>query len=122
MKSLPKGCPASGIITFMDPREYKIRRKHERVPFREDMLIDGQKSCTSTDISEGGLFVSAIQYFVQGDVIEVSIPIKEEKITVKAEVKYCQQGIGMGIMFVDLNDEQKAKLRELIESIAGKAD
>ena len=112
----------SDIIAFMNPEDFKTQRKHKRVPFREDMLIDGQKSCSSTDISEGGLFVSAIQYFEQGDVIEVSIPIKGEKITVKAQVKYCQQGIGMGIMFVDLNDEQKAKLRELIESIAGKAD
>ena len=106
----------------MTAKDYKTPRKHKRFLYREDMLIDGTKSCTSTDISEGGVFVSAIQYFEQGDLIEVSIPLKGEKITVKAEVKYCQPGIGLGIMFVDLNDEQKARIRELIESIAGKAD
>ena len=45
-----------------------------------------------------------------------------QKITVKAEVKYCQPGIGMGIAFIDLNDEQRAKIRELVESIARKSD
>jgi len=106
----------------MNGQDYKNPRKHKRVLFREHMLIDGTKSCTCTDISEGGLFVSAIQYFEKGDTIEVSFPFKGEKITVKAEVKYCQPGIGMGIMFIDLNDQQKAKIRALVEDIVGGPD
>ena len=95
----------------------KERRKSERLPFREDVVVDGAKLCTSNDISEGGLFVSAIQIFEVDDVIEVSIPLKDDKVTVKAKVKYCQPGIGMGIMFIDLNDEQKRRIRELVENI-----
>jgi Tfp pilus assembly protein PilZ len=94
------------------------RRKSERLPFREDVVVDGAKLCTSNDISEGGLFVSAIQIFEVDDVIEVSIPLKEDKVTVKAKVKYCQPGIGMGIMFIDLNDEQKKRIRELVENVS----
>jgi len=99
-------------------QERTERRKHKRLPFREDILVDGTKLCTSTDISEGGLFVSAIQYFEEGNVVEVTIPLGEEKITVKAQVKYCQPGIGVGIVFIELNDEQRTKIRELVESIA----
>ncbi len=95
----------------------KERRTSERLPFREDVVIDGAKLCTTNDISEGGLFVSAIQIFEVDDVIEVGIPLKEGKITVKAKVKYCQPGIGMGIMFIDLNDEQKKRIRELVADI-----
>ena len=102
----------------MDDEEKKDTRKHKRFPFIEDILVDGTKLCTSTDISEGGLFVSAIQYFEEGSVVEVTIPCGEEKITVKAQVKYCQQGIGAGIMFTDLTDEQSAKIKALVESIA----
>jgi len=106
----------------MNGQDYKNPRKHKRVLFREHMLIDGTKSCTCTDISEGGLFVSAIQYFEPGDTIEVSIPLQGENITVKAQVKYCQPGIGMGIMFVDLNDQQRARIRALIEDLMGETD
>lgn len=50
--------------------------------------------------------------------IEVTIPSGWEQITVKAQVIFCQPGIGMGIRFVDLNDEQKEKIRELVERIS----
>ncbi len=95
------------------------RRKYTRYPFREDILIDGTRMCTCSDISEGGLYVSAIQHFEENGVIEVSIPFRDDKITVKAQVQYCEPGIGMGIMFVELNDDQKALLKELIGSISG---
>jgi hypothetical protein len=93
-------------------------RQHRRLSFREDVLVDGTRLCTSTDISEGGLFVSAIQFFEEGSIVEVTIPFGQERITVKAQVKYCQTGIGIGIMFIDLDDEQKAKLKRLVASIA----
>lgn len=93
------------------------RRKYERFPFREDILVDGTKQCTIMDISEGGLYVSAIQHFEENSVIEVAIPFKGGKLTVKAQVRYCQPGIGMGIELVDLNDEQRTKIKELIGNI-----
>jgi CheY-like chemotaxis protein len=94
-------------------------RKHERFPFREDILIDGSRMCTSMDISEEGLYVSSIQSYVENDVIELTIPFREKKLTVKARVRYCQPGIGMGIMFIDLKDQQRAGIRELIGSLTG---
>jgi hypothetical protein len=102
----------------MNEQEKTERRKHQRFPFREDILVDGMHFCTSADIGEGGIFVSAIQYFEEGDVVELSIPLREGKITVKAQVKYSQPGIGAGVMFIDLNDEQRAKIKELVENIA----
>ncbi len=94
------------------------RRKSERLPFREDVVVDGAKMCTSTDISEGGLFLSAIQMFEPDDIIEVTIPLGEEKITVKAKVRYNQPGIGIGVMFIDLANGQKALIREFITNIS----
>lgn len=93
------------------------RRKYKRFDFREDILVDGTKQCTIMDISEGGLYVSAIQHFEEKSVIDVTIPCKGGKLTVKAQVQYCQPGIGMGIELVDLNDEQRTKIKELIGNI-----
>lgn len=104
----------------MDNEGEKERRKCERFPFREDILIDGTRMSTSMDISEGGLYISAIQYCEKNSVIDVTIPFKGEKLTFKAQVRYCQPGIGMGVMFIDLNAEQRGKIKELIESITKK--
>jgi hypothetical protein len=92
------------------------RRKHERIPFREDILIDGTRMSTSMDISEDGLYISAMQAYEENSFIEVTIPFKEEKLTLKAQVRHCQPGIGMGVMFIDLNDAQTAKIQELMTS------
>lgn len=104
----------------MNNEDKKECRKYERFPFREDILIDGIRMCTIMDISEDGLYISAIQSHEKNSVIDISIPFKGEKLTFKAQVQYCQPGIGMGFMFIDLNDEQRAKIKELIESIIKK--
>jgi len=97
--------------------DQKERRKHERYPFREEILIDGTKRCTCTDISDFGLYVSTIQSFEEKGIIDVTIPVKGKDLTVKARVQYHQPGIGMGIMFVDLTDGQKAIIKDIIEKI-----
>jgi hypothetical protein len=69
------------------------------------------------DICEGGLYISAMQVFEKNSLIDIAIPFKGNKLTFKAQVQYCQPGIGMGIQFVDMSDNQKASVRELIEGI-----
>jgi Tfp pilus assembly protein PilZ len=97
-------------------------RKYKRFPFIEEILVDGINKCTSADISEGGLFISTIQLFEDNQLIELVIPVKGEEISVKARVTYCQPGIGAGLAFVDEDDTVRAKIRELVESVAPKSD
>jgi len=101
-----------------DPRE---RRKHKRIPFRQDIMVDGVMKSTSVDICEGGIYVCTMQPFGENAVIDVTIPFKGEMFALKAQVQYSQQGIGMGVRFIDLNDEQRQKLKELIDNIAIKS-
>ena len=106
----------------MGNEDKKECRKYERFPFREDIQIDGTRMCTSMDISEIGLYISAMQSYEINSVIDVTIPFKGGKLTVKAQVRHCQPGIGMGVILVDLNAEQRANIKELIESITKKPD
>jgi hypothetical protein len=101
----------------MNSGENKDLRKYERLPFREHVLIDGSKRCTTTDISEGGLFVSAIQYFEEKSVVEVSIPFGGTTVKVKGQVQFYQSGIGIGIRFIDLTDTQRSQIRGLLNSL-----
>jgi hypothetical protein len=48
----------------------------------------------------------------------VMIPFRGDELRVRGEVRHCQHGIGVGVMFVDLTDGQKAKIRRIIEAIA----
>lgn len=95
------------------------QRKYERVPFVADVVLDGSRRCTSSDISEGGIYISAIQSFEEGEVIDVTIPSGQEELKVKGEVRHYQHGIGIGIMFVELNDAQKEKILKLVEAAKG---
>ena len=69
------------------------------------------------DICEGGLYISVIQAFENDSVIDVTIPVKGDMVTVKAQIQYCQPGIGIGIEFVEMDDRQKAVIKELIEGL-----
>jgi len=71
------------------------------------------------DISEGGMYISVMQSYEIDAVIDLTIPFKEENLTLKAQVRYCQPGIGMGVQFVDLTHDQEAKIKHIIENLMG---
>jgi Tfp pilus assembly protein PilZ len=91
-------------------------RKCERVPFVEDILIDGTGWVRSGDISEEGIYISSLHALKKDSVVELTIPIKQEKLTVKAKVQFCDKMVGFGLRFIDLSEEQKTKIKELIKS------
>lgn len=98
----------------MDRQEQINRRHYERYPFREDILIDGTRQAYSQNICEDGMFVSTLNPLKKGSVIYVTIP---SRVTVKAEVSNSQPGIGMGIAFIELDNDQQREIKRLIENI-----
>jgi len=103
------------IIGSMD-KEPRERRKHERIPFREDIIVDGVMKATSVDICEMGLYVCAHQHYYENAVIDITIPFQGKTFTLKGQVNYLHPGIGMGIKFINPNNEQQRKLKELIDN------
>jgi hypothetical protein len=101
----------------MDDKDKIDCRKCKRCHFREDILIDDAITCVSSDISENGLYVCMIQPLEKERIIDVTIPFKGRKIIVKTQVQYSHPGIGMGLIFIDLKEEQRSMIRELIKSI-----
>ena len=100
----------------MDNPDKEELRKYERFHFREDISIDDTK-CTCMDISESGIYVAA-QYLASGDFVDVTFPFKGRKITIKGQVQHCEYGIGAGITFIDLNDDDRAIIKQLIHGIS----
>jgi hypothetical protein len=69
------------------------------------------------DISESGIY-GAAQYFAMGDIVDVTLPFKDRNITIKGQVQNCENGVGVGIKFIDLNDDGRAIIKQLIHSFS----
>jgi Tfp pilus assembly protein PilZ len=101
----------------MDYTERKRQRMQERIPCNIDIVINDSVACKAFDISEGGIYVLTDKCFDTGSTVKLSLLFKDEKLEIQSKVKYCHEGIGMGLMFIDLDDVVKAKIKELFENI-----
>jgi CheY-like chemotaxis protein len=91
------------------------RRVFKRIPFTEQILVNNAILLKGIDISEGGLYVHTGRSFHAGSIVDVTLPINDKKITLKAQVQHNQPSVGMGLQFVDLTDVQKNMLRQFIK-------
>lgn len=51
----------------------------------------------------------------------MTLPIKNNPLTVRARVQYCQPEVGIGLKFIDLTDEQREKIKKLINNLIMKS-
>ena len=102
---------------MMDAEEKQEQRKQQRIPITGKLLVDVRKDFQCIDISEGGLYLSTGNIFAENSFFDVTIPFRTKKVTVKAQIRHFQPGIGVGIEFVNVSDSQRAIIKEIIESI-----
>jgi predicted Zn finger-like uncharacterized protein len=105
-----------------DSRTGKSRR-FKRVKFKKKVLVDNQIMVEALDISENGLFLHTGRSFDMDTIVEVAIPTAPGNfdLRVQARVMHNHRGIGMGLMFVDVDDTQRVKLQKLISSLDAEA-
>jgi CheY-like chemotaxis protein len=104
----------------MDNLDKKERRENNRYSFKERILINGSIVFKSVDISEGGLYIYTGRSFERNTIVDVRF--MRQKFTVKARIQHNQPGIGMGLQFIDLSEEQQAMIRMVVKEILKKAD
>ncbi len=68
------------------------------------------------DLSEGGLYVHTGRSIRPGTEVTVSLPLETETVNLKARVQHSEEGVGMGLMFLNPDREARGLLREFIES------
>ncbi len=73
---------------------------------------------TFTDISMHGCYVEAQATYPVGTALDMVLEAKDMKIETKGTVKVNYPYLGMGIAFVDMSEENKARLKELLGSIS----
>ena len=105
----------------MEIPQRKRPRLRERIPCNISVLINDSLTCSAFDINEGGLYIKTPEVFTAGSVVKLSLPFRDDRLKVSARVKYCLEGVGIGLMFIDLDDTLKGKLKALIQEIKDSA-
>jgi hypothetical protein len=98
----------------------KERRTDERVPLNLPARYDGLSGAHEAkieDMSIGGCFVNARGQVEPGEIITVEIKMSSgEWLQLRGEVTSSQPGIGFGIVFSFLTDEEERTLQQLTTS------
>jgi hypothetical protein len=98
----------------------KERRTNQRVMLNRPARYDGLSGAHQArveDVSLGGCFVNTHGQVDLGDVITVEIQtLSGEWLQLRGEVTSYQPGIGFGMVFSFLTDEEQRALQQLITS------
>ena len=97
-------------------------REFKRIRFKKKVLVDNQIMVEALDISRKGLFLHTGRSFENGAVVEVGIPTRPGNFDLKVSAMVCHnhRGIGMGMMFVDLDDTTVMELEKFVAELAEK--
>jgi hypothetical protein len=101
----------------METPQRKRQRIRDRIPCNLDVFINDSLTCSAFDISEGGLYIKTGDVFAPGTVVKLSLPFRGDRLEVSARIKYCLEGVGIGLMFIDLDDMLKGRIKALLKDI-----
>jgi hypothetical protein len=94
------------------------RRSDERVPLNLPARWDGGSGAHEArieDLSLGGCFINTSGRVDPGEIVSVEIKLPSgEWLQLRGEVTSFQQGIGFGLLFSFLTDDEEQALRELV--------
>jgi len=98
------------------PARKKERRRFERVSILQEMYFEGEKSHPATNISEGGMFITALEGYLEGSVLDLKFRLFNSRhiVKVKGEVVYVNKGVGFGIKFLDLKPKDRAMIKDFV--------
>ncbi len=99
------------------------RRQYRRVVLVTEVeceALERKEVMVTRDVSAGGMFITA-RYPLPIDsylTVTFRLRLNDTPIFSRARVRYTQPGVGMGIQFLDLSDETRAKLQKFVDEIA----
>jgi hypothetical protein len=100
-----------------DNNSNKRHRIKDRKPCNLEVVLNDSEICKAFDIGEGGIYVYTSKCRNIGSVVNITLQFTDEKLEIMSKIKHCHQGVGMGLMFIDLDDVSKAKIKEAIDNI-----
>lgn len=94
------------------------KRKQNRATLREDVMINGSLRARGLNLSTGGIYLHTGRSFKTGTIVTVTLPLYNVIINIQARIQHVQEGIGMGLRFVDPTQEQLVSIRTYLTAAA----
>jgi hypothetical protein len=98
------------------------RRTGRRVPVIREVSVELASPRISLhgkifDLGARGAFINVVVGLPAGSVIEVTFDLPtKEVVKTRASIRYILPGLGMGVEFVDVGEEESRALERFIES------
>ena len=92
------------------------KRKHPRRRIDKEVRINRDGAGRAACISEGGMFVLTCQEYRPNDHVFLTLAMDCGLISLSGTVRYCVTDVGMGVMFSNPTDDQRALVQQLIET------
>jgi PilZ domain len=94
------------------------RREKPRLNVSLDAMWDSSTEAHSarvTNLSEGGCFLDSVGEVRSGEIVGFRILMPDDDwLYLEGEVRHLSAGMGFGVKFLDLNEEQTEKLHWLL--------
>ena len=104
------------------PRDLLSARLHTRyVQYRDlNVVYEGSSEeipVRPPDLSPGGMFINTSRHYPEGAVLKVSFYLvrRNYEIRTRAEVRFCQPGVGICVEFVEISEEARRALEEELQ-------
>ena len=95
------------------------RRSKLRLSVYLDAVWNGgeeRHSARITDLSEGGCYLDTVGEVMVGEIVAFRVLLPDDDwLYLEGEVRHHRHGMGFGVEFVDLNEEQTEKLFLLLQ-------
>lgn len=101
----------------MKSKEGMERRKYKRVTIIQEMFFGDRGIRKMDDISEQGMFISTPDVYMKGSILDLKFRLfnQDRPISVKAEVRYVQEGVGIGVRFMNLKPENREQIKKFVD-------
>ena len=95
------------------------RRSKPRLSVHLDAVWHGGEEIHSariTDLSEGGCYLDTVGEVLVGEIVAFRVLLPDDDwLYLEGEVRHHRHGLGFGVQFVDLNEEQVENLSRLLK-------
>ena len=95
------------------------RRSRPRLSVHLDAVWHAEEerhSARITDLSEGGCYLDTVGEVMAGEIVAFRVLLPDgDWLYLEGEVRHHRHGLGFGVQFVDLNEEQMENLLRLLK-------